>query len=351
MSLQKTYFRFLSTPKTSTLSKGTVALHYITSGITVSGEAIINHLINQHHVLEMKTEKVLSGFETMDSLVLEVETVVGFKSGGGAYLPGLDDNFLADQTATFLLIHIVDFQNGLINQIRQYWDQGTLLKQIGVIGKSGRNWPIKDGKDQCKLVQSSVANVPPPTSGVSQTRDRGISNASNGSTASSIRPTPDPHSTLSLFAPREQEQVAEIKPAVIPPRNSAKPPPRDLGDLFIISDGESNGYIAEEVILPKAPAIFSREHNYDFLDDDSHENPQDNSGCGVKPDPKKYNHFEMSDEYPDSRPAARAKDDSRNKASWDFESFNTPEKPNLRSRPDGARNFSLGDDNTQASTP
>lgn len=240
----------------------------------------------------------------------------------------------------------MNFQNGLISQIRQYWDQGTLLKQMGVIGKSGRNWPIKDGKDQCKLVQSSVANVPPP-SGVPQTRDRGISNASNGSAASSIRPTPDPHSTLSLFAPREQEQVAEIKPAVIPPRNSAKPPPRDLGDLFISSDGESNSNITEEVIPPKAPAKFSRGHNYDFLDDDSHEKPQDNSGRGVKPDPKKYNHFEMSDEYPDSRPAARVKDDSRNKASWDFESFSTPEKPKMRSRPDGVRNFSLGDDDAQ----
>ena len=240
----------------------------------------------------------------------------------------------------------MNFQNGLINQIRQYWDQGTLLKQMGVIGKSGRNWPIKDGKDQCKLVQSSVANVP-PTSGVSQTRDRGISNASNGSTSSSIRPTPDPHSTLSLFAPREQEQLAEIKPAVIPPRNSAKPPPRDLGDLFISSDGESNGNKTEEVILPKTPAKFSRGRNYDFLDDDSHESPPDNSGRGVKPDPKKYNHFEMSDEYPDLRPAARARDDSRNKSSWDFESFGTPEKPNMRSRPGGARNSSLGDDNAQ----
>jgi len=217
---------------------------------------------------------------------------------------------------------------------------------MGVIGKTGRNWPIKDGKDQCKLVQSSVANVP-PSSGVPHTRDRGISNASNGSTASSIRPTPDPHSTLSLFAPREQEQVAEIKPAVIPPRNSAKPPPRDLGDLFISSDGESNGNTTEEVILPKTPAKFSRGHKYDFLDDDSHGAPPDISGRGVKTDPKKYHHFEMSDNYSDSRPAARAGGDSRNNASWDFESFSTPEKSNLRSRPDGARNFSLGDDNTQ----
>jgi len=115
MSLQRTYIRFLSTPKASALSKDTVALHYITSGISVSGEAIISHLSNQHHVLEMKTEKVLSGFETTDSLVLEIETVVEFKSGGGAYLPGLDDNFLADQTATFLLVCFLCTSNLVLN--------------------------------------------------------------------------------------------------------------------------------------------------------------------------------------------------------------------------------------------
>lgn len=104
MSLQSTYLRFLSSPKSSALVKDTAALHYITTGHSVSGESIVSHLSNQNHALEMKTEKVLAGFESMDSLALEVETVIAFKTGGGVYLPGLDDNFLADQSATFVLV-------------------------------------------------------------------------------------------------------------------------------------------------------------------------------------------------------------------------------------------------------
>ena len=35
-------------------------------------------------------------------------------------------------------------KSGKITQIRQYWDQGSLLKQIDVIGARSRNWPIRD---------------------------------------------------------------------------------------------------------------------------------------------------------------------------------------------------------------
>ena len=105
MSLQRSYLRFLGSPKASALSKNATALNYVTTCHTVSGESIINHLSSQNHVLQRKTEKVLTGFETRDALVLEVETTIEFKTGGGAFLPGLDDNFLADQTATFILVN------------------------------------------------------------------------------------------------------------------------------------------------------------------------------------------------------------------------------------------------------
>lgn len=54
--------------------------------------------------MEKKTEKVISSFETNDSLVIEMETTIEFKTSGGLYLPGLDDNFLSDQTVTFALV-------------------------------------------------------------------------------------------------------------------------------------------------------------------------------------------------------------------------------------------------------
>ncbi|KAF8472536.1 hypothetical protein BDZ91DRAFT_652445 [Kalaharituber pfeilii] len=350
MSLQKSYLRFLSSPKASALTKSTAGLHYITTAQSVSGESIISHLNSQNNQLEKKSENVLSAFETQDSLVLETETTIEFKTSGGFYLPGLDDNFLADQTATFVLIHVVTFIDGHISQIRLYWDQGTLLKQMGVIGRTGRNWPIKEGHEQSKVVQLSASKVTLTSSSIEatpQTRDRGVSNASNSSTAS-IRPTPDPHSTLSLFTPREPEPETFNKPAVIPPRNSAKPPPRDLSELFVSSDNESTstkGGKTDEAVPPRAPAQYNRGRSYNFLDESGEDGAtQQQLQDSVKVNPQKYAHFDFGDEAPEVPPALAPVKESRNKASWDFADFSTPEKRPVRIRPDGVRHFSWGDD-------
>ena len=44
------------------------------------------------------------------------------------------------------------FQEGKIRSIRIYWDQATVLKQLGIIGSRGRAWPITDGKNQIELI-------------------------------------------------------------------------------------------------------------------------------------------------------------------------------------------------------
>ena len=48
-----------------------------------------------------------------------------------------------------------------ITQIRQYWDQGSLLKQIDVIGARSRNWPIREGSEQAKLIKASAQLAQP----------------------------------------------------------------------------------------------------------------------------------------------------------------------------------------------
>ena len=104
MSLQKSYLNFLNSPRAAVLSNRETQFHYITTGHSVAGETIIDHLNKQKHQLEKKVEKVISAIETLDSLVLETETTIEFKTGGGSFLPGLDDNFLIDQKATFPLV-------------------------------------------------------------------------------------------------------------------------------------------------------------------------------------------------------------------------------------------------------
>jgi hypothetical protein len=42
--------------------------------------------------------------EGTNALAVEVHTTLELLSGGGSYLPGLDDNFLADRIVTFPIV-------------------------------------------------------------------------------------------------------------------------------------------------------------------------------------------------------------------------------------------------------
>jgi hypothetical protein len=104
MSLQAAFKQFLAAPNTSLLSED-ASLHYITTLVTQNGPAeIIKHLNSQSHQLKKKEEKFLDVVEGEHALAVESETTIEFLTGGGAYLPGLDDNFLADRTVTFPIV-------------------------------------------------------------------------------------------------------------------------------------------------------------------------------------------------------------------------------------------------------
>lgn len=101
MSLQDAYRRFLADPKSASLAPD-IALIYITTTTRFdTADAVISHVTQQQRIVKKKSEEILTAIEGPDSLVLDVETTLEFVSGGGAYLPSLDDNFLADRVATF----------------------------------------------------------------------------------------------------------------------------------------------------------------------------------------------------------------------------------------------------------
>ncbi|KAK3060308.1 hypothetical protein LTR53_020155, partial [Teratosphaeriaceae sp. CCFEE 6253] len=69
----------------------------------------------------------------------------------------MDENLLDEKIVTFPVMHIVRFDaEQKIKQIRLYWDQGTLLRQVEAIGRTGRNWPIKDGQAQVNAINRSL---------------------------------------------------------------------------------------------------------------------------------------------------------------------------------------------------
>lgn len=103
MSLKNVYERFLADHRQSTSSLAADAsLIYIPTTTKVEGrDAVLNHLTKQQKIVKTKAQDILGVVEGSDSLCLDVETTVEFDSGGGAYLPQLDNNFLADRVASF----------------------------------------------------------------------------------------------------------------------------------------------------------------------------------------------------------------------------------------------------------
>ncbi|MCJ1351881.1 MAG: hypothetical protein MMC33_001865 [Icmadophila ericetorum] len=359
MSLQVVYQSFLRSPNASVLTDD-ASLNYITTLTTIKGAAtIVKHVISQGKILEKKQENVLNTVEGGNAISLEVETIIEFVSGGGPYLPNLDDNFLADRVVTIPIIHTVHFSHGKIQQIRLFWDQGSLLKQIEVIGSRGNNWPIRDGKDQIRLISTSVGFA---SSGVIQTQEGDVTITSR-TTSPRKRSNVDPRTTLDLFAPREERRDRnESRDPSLAPRASMKPPPRDYHDLFVGNDSDASpasrprgGSPTKEnrgqSIAPKGGAgksfqpsrIFDTE---DSLGGMSQQSPEKK----VKVHPKKYEHFEFgdgSDEPPMQSQKIPTRPKTKHQSQWDFEDFTTPVKAPQRARPQEGRSFDLGEETNQ----
>jgi hypothetical protein len=135
MSLQSTYEKFLATANPSLLAED-AALHYVTTLTSLHGAAEIDkHLKSQGRDLKKKEEKILDVVEAANALVVEVHTTLEFLTGGGAYLPSLDDNFLADHVATFPIVSFV-FPLFLRRAVADYRSHRSILSASTQMEKS-----------------------------------------------------------------------------------------------------------------------------------------------------------------------------------------------------------------------
>ncbi|KAI8947104.1 hypothetical protein F4801DRAFT_24831 [Xylaria longipes] len=227
MALAAAYQQFLAAPNASHLAEN-ATLNYITTTTTFRGASdILQHLNTLRQQINKKKEIVLSLIHGENAIATEIETGLEFLTSGASYLPSVDDNFLADRTVYIPIIHIVAFDShGKILNIRQSWDQGALLKQLDIIGKTGRNWPIRDSKDQIRMIENcikSATGASPSTSQVSAT----ISDHSRGRSANAVR---DPHASLSLFESREEQE--RTLASVISPKGGARPRQRGFTEIL-----------------------------------------------------------------------------------------------------------------------
>ncbi|KAK3498013.1 uncharacterized protein B0T23DRAFT_311916 [Neurospora hispaniola] len=335
MSLQDTYKRFLGSPNAAALSDD-ASLHYITTTTSVAGASnITKHLSTVANQVKKEKETVLYAIEGQDALALEVNTSLEFLITGGPYLPGLEDNYVADRKVNFTIFHIVTFNgDGKITQIRQSWDQGSLLKQVEVIGRSGRNWPIRDSKDQISLITRCIKEGGTPATdnqGSTSTRPK-VTNAMR-----------DPHASLSLFASREE--VATPPEPVVSPYAGSKPRQRTfeeiLGDEPVedpTSPTTDRSRSMTPGVAPKAGAakhfqpirLFETDENMPEVPD----TPQSIYSVQrkVKPDPTKYKHFDFADgsdpaDAPQPGVPFDKKPKTKHDSQWSFDDFTSPERP------------------------
>ncbi|KAK4136429.1 hypothetical protein BT67DRAFT_439424 [Trichocladium antarcticum] len=335
MALEALYKRFLAAPSSSALAEN-ASLHYVTTTTSFTGAAdIVKHLFSVRNKIKKKQEDVLFAIENPDVVVVEAETTLEFLTSGGPYLPGMDDNFIADRTVHLPIIHIVTFDGERkIAQIRQSWDQGSLLKQVDVMGRTGQNWPIRDSKEQISLIAKCVKNL-----GVPAAPAEGLPTRTRGGSTNILR---DPHSSLDLFARRDESR--DEPTGIISPYAGTRPRQRTLTEIIGDDHVEEPGSPSAGRDTHRSPSkanakagagkhfqpmrLFDTDEG-DAAPETHHKSPE----RPIRPNPKKYQHLDLDDgSQPQEAPAPKPVTDAaanriKSDSSWSFEDFVTPQKP------------------------
>lgn len=212
----------------------------------------------------------------------------------------------------------------------------SLLRSIDVIGSRGRNWPIRDGKDQARLIASSAAHK----------AAKALPENGNGPRSGRIGANGDPHSSLSLFTPREEFVREPLSENPVAPRETARPAPRDYHDLFA-AGVQDESVLASSPVKEDAMPLKSgagKHHQDNRLFDEPEATAQPIADRAIKTNPDKFNHFQFGDA---AAPVSNAGKVNRFTSQWDFSDFATPQKAPTGIRDRNARQLAWTDDGMQ----
>ncbi|KFA63187.1 hypothetical protein S40285_03280 [Stachybotrys chlorohalonatus IBT 40285] len=327
-----TYKQFLAAPSSSLLADK-ASLHYVTTTTSFHGPTdIIKHLNALQKQVKKKHEDVLSLVDGQTAIAVEVDTLLEFQTSGGIYLPGLDDNFLTDREANLAITHFVFFDSeGKIAQIRQQWDQGSLLKQLDIIGRTGRNWPIRDCKEQLTLIQSSLkaSGAIAPTSG----NQRDLLIRTRGNSTNALR---DPHASLHMTASREEIEAEAAAAVVSPYAGANRPQQRSFTEIL----GDEPDSPSANRQRNHSPSKAGQGKNFQPMrlfegqehhEDEEEETPKKGTKQYIRPNPTKFNHFDFADgsdpqDSPQRGVSFDEKPKTKHDSQWSFDDFVTPQK-------------------------
>ncbi|GAB7356182.1 hypothetical protein MBLNU459_g6770t1 [Dothideomycetes sp. NU459] len=363
------YSSFLRAPTAAALAPN-ASLYYITTTTAINEPAtIIKHLQAQEKQVKKKSETVLSAVESRNAVVLETETTFEFIRGGGTILPQMDDNMLSDIIVVCPMIHVVQLDNsGKISQIRLHWDQGTMLRQVEAIGKSGRNWPIRDGTAMVRMVKDSIraaGDDPLPTRGPAQQPQPSNTDEvviTSRPQSSKTNDSSDFHSRLfATGSGDEPRSPSSSTDRPVATRVSAKPAPRQWGDLFASGDtlatpapnrnARSSSPAKAEGAILKAGAgkNFGENRLFDTREGAEREPSQERRKVDGSKSGQSFvlGHGEDAPPLDGNRPLSAKAKKQMNK--WDFEDFVTPEKIAQRPQPEHERHIGPGIDEDDVS--
>lgn len=217
-----------------------------------------------------------------------------------------------------------------------------------MIGKTGRNWPIRDGRKQTELILSSTSL----TQQKLDDKEKILQNGIIGSKSQEVtkNATRDSHASLSLFTPRDQKMSEQV-PVRAAPRSSAKPPARDYSEIFGSQEMEPSSPTRSPVSShDRKKTGKARVSNQNFGPSrlfDVEEKAQVKSS-DKSMNPIKYKHFEFTDGVPNSgeeNPIRKVKS-GKHESHWDFDDFVTPQKiiPSKGMRVHDVRHWGNSDD-------
>ncbi|EPS31525.1 hypothetical protein PDE_06480 [Penicillium oxalicum 114-2] len=387
--LVDSYQRFLASPRNAPLASNATLVYVPVTTKIEGADAIATHTSRQSHIVKKRSDKVMNVIESSDALCLDMETTLEFLEGGGVYLPSLDDNFLVNRVVTFPTIHIVQFNaEQQIQQVRVYWDQGSLLREVEVIGARGRAWPIRPAQDQIRCLKKAIDEKSAPV--LASTTEGNKKDLPTRPASPGKRYIKDPYSADSLFDllspnkddtpadpfhepsqskssskrytrdPYAAESLTELlspsKREEAPPRPyapaAARPRAHDYNELFVGDDDEmpSTPSKAEKKVAPKAGA---KSQGSRIFGDEGEEEDVKADRAPYKTDPKKFNHFEIggdNGEFEVKHQPQRSSH-SRQASQNDVDDLVTPQKSSRVTRTEEARGFGYAESEADLQTP
>jgi hypothetical protein len=253
------------------------------------------------------------------------------------------------------------------------------------MGARARNWPVRDGKDQSRLIATSTATISHEHTSQAPSAHRGtdqVAIADRPIRTSTSNAMNDPHASLDLFQPRDVNRETSPSRPIGARMQSAKPPPRELSDLFVGEENASFSHAPNESPSKHAKGGAGKNYKANRLFDgpedegaDENESPSKHgiyakAGSGKnhkenrlfeeteeekaapppmstrKTNAKKYNHFEFGEgeDTPKAKEGGDPARKSRHQSNWDFDDFVTPEKTKTKVLAQSIRHFGWSDD-------